>query len=113
MMKSIVGKCLDFLVTVDDVLVSPHVPKELLMRVPGVHMFKLIQLSKYKVNVLIVRGANYTDSSTQKIIGIIKKILGAEVKVDIEFVENIPRTGRKYKVIECKIPYRDKSVSSQ
>jgi len=110
MMKSIEGKSLDFLVTTDDKLVSPHVPKELLMRIPGIYMFKLIQFSKYKVKILIVKGIKYTAKSTQEINNILKEILGEDVKVDIEFVESIQRNSRKYKVIECKIPFRDKSV---
>jgi len=103
LMKMIGGKHMDFLVTLDDDLISPHVPKEFLMKVPGVEMFKLTQLSKDILVISIVNNINYTDKSNSMIIDGLRKILKGDINIKINFVKEIKRKKNKYKVIESKI----------
>jgi len=103
MMKIIQGKLMDFIVTSEGQLLSPHIFKRVLMEIEGIELFKLIQLTKEKIKILIVKNNKYTNENNVKILKIFKRLLGENVLVDIQFVDEIKRRGRKYKVIESRL----------
>ncbi|MCK4364539.1 MAG: phenylacetate--CoA ligase family protein [Thermoplasmatales archaeon] len=103
LMKILEGKLMDFLKTTDGRLLSPHLAKGFLLFVQGVNMFKVIQESKEKVKILIVKNIDYKEETNVTIEKTFKKMLGEDVVVDIEFVDKLKREGRKYKVIESKV----------
>jgi len=103
MMEILEGKLMDFIVTADNQLLSPHIFKRILMDTSGIELFKLIQLTKEKIRILVVKNNEYNAENSLKISKSFKKLLGDDVTVDIQFVDEIKRKGRKYKVIESKL----------
>lgn len=100
LMKLVEGKLMDFLVTINGELVSPHIAKRILTHLPGIELFKVIQSPKKSIKILIVKNSFYKDEYNIKIRDKFKELLGSKVKVDLEFVDEIKRDTRKYKVIE-------------
>jgi len=104
LMKVIEGKMMDFLIAPDGTMISPYIVKiSITETVPGIRLCRIIQYSKEKIKMLIVRDKEYTDRSTIHIQKIFEKFLGKEIDISIEFVEKIERKGRKYKFLESKI----------
>ena len=100
LMKLIEGKLMDFLVTNDGELVSPHIAKRILTHLPGIKIFKIIQSSKKNIQILIVKNSNYKDKYNIDIRNRFKELLGSDIKVDLKPLDEIKRDIRKYKVIE-------------
>jgi len=104
LMKLIEGKLMDFLVTQNGDLISPYQVKiSITDNVQGIDLLKIIQHSKENIKIKIVKNNNYTEKSTSKLNDVIRDFLGKDVELDIEFVDEIKRVGRKYKVVESRI----------
>jgi len=103
MMEILEGKLMDFILTTEDQLVSPYVFKRILMSASGIELFKLIQLTKDKIKILVVKNDEYGEKDNIKISKSLKQVLGNDISIDIQFVDEIKRQGRKYKVIESKL----------
>jgi phenylacetate-CoA ligase len=103
-MKILEGKFMDFLVAQNGDMISPYKIKiSITDGVLGINQLKIIQYSKDKIKIQIVKNNMYKDSSTLEITNIFKQFLGKNIDVDIEFVDEIKRTGRKYKIVESKV----------
>jgi len=104
MMEILKGKLMDFILTTDGKLLSPHIFKRILMETDGIELFKLVQLNKDKIKILIVKNERYLlNQASNNISSLLKQLLGQDISVEIEFVDEIKRQGRKYKVIESKL----------
>jgi phenylacetate-CoA ligase len=102
--KQIHGKYLDFIVLPDETVVSPHVPKQDLTHLEGIHAFQLVQDNIDHVQVKIQKSESFTPATEQEIRTRLDKDFKGLVKVEIEYLEHLCRADRrKFKVIESKV----------
>lgn len=92
LIKSIEGRCDDFIKLSDNKSISPRIVVPIIESVPGVSEFQLVQEKVGEIVVYIVKMKECRDTL---IIGGInkkfKKIFGNNISVDTEIVENISR----------------------
>jgi phenylacetate-CoA ligase len=70
-----------------------------------VKQYQLIQESKDKLLVKVVKDNNYSESDTDYILKLLRHHAGKDIKIEIEFCEYIPvEHNSKYKYVISKIP---------
>jgi phenylacetate-CoA ligase len=70
-----------------------------------ISQYQIIQETRQRIVLQIVKGENYTQENSHQIISEIKKHVGQEMDIQIEFTDNIPLTkGGKRLFVICKIP---------
>ncbi|MDZ4245764.1 MAG: phenylacetate--CoA ligase family protein, partial [Dehalococcoidia bacterium] len=82
----------------------------------NVEQFQFYQEKKGEVVFNIVRKDSYTERDTEYIRSELLKKLGDDVRLEISFVNHIPRTGRgKYRFLVQKLPveFGSSAVSSE
>ncbi len=71
----------------------------------NVKQFQYYQYNLDKIILRIIKKNTYTNSDTQKILRELKEKLKGQIKVEIQFISEIPRTDRgKYKFLVQKLP---------
>jgi phenylacetate-CoA ligase len=63
----------------------------IMRRIPGVGQFKAIQERKDLVRILVVRDQAFNEATVGQIVHDVQKVMGEEVRVDVEVVEEIPK----------------------
>ena len=102
-MERITGRIEDVIVTADGRYMSrlDFVFKGL----PSVEEAQMIQETPDNLRLRIVRRPAYTEQDTAKILSNLQERLGTYLKVDLEFVERIPRTSNgKFRYVISKVP---------
>ncbi len=63
--------------------------------------YQFVQETRDSITWKIVKGERYTDETLQQVMGILKRYLGSGMRIDVEFVDNIPmvRTGKRLAVV--------------
>lgn len=89
LLKDIQGRSTDFVVSADGTVLHGLSLIYILRDLNGVQSFKVIQESKALTRVLLVTDANFSNTSVDLIVKGFKKRLGAEVKVQVDLVDNI------------------------
>jgi len=98
------GKMLNDLILPDGKILSPHLVKKTLGLEEGISQFKVTQLTKSNIEILIVPGKNFNDEISARLKNKLNLLFGNEVNVELILTDliSIPKSG-KYKVIESKI----------
>jgi phenylacetate-CoA ligase len=79
----------------------PHMLKD----VPGVQRFQLVQRQLDRLDLAIVRGADFDEASLAYIRREVVKVLGDSVELDCHFVDDIPLTpSGKLRVTVSELP---------
>jgi Coenzyme F390 synthetase len=89
LLKEIQGRTTDFIVARDGTVLHGLALIYVLRDLPGVAEFKIVQESLDLTRVQIVRGPEYSADAEAQIREVFRKRLGAEVEIDIEYVERI------------------------
>jgi len=103
LVERITGRIEDVIVTADGRYMSrlDFVFKGL----PSVEEAQMIQETPDNLRLRIVRRPAYTEQDTAKILSNLQERLGTYLKVDLEFVERIPRTSNgKFRYVISKVP---------
>jgi len=81
---------------------------------PGIEAFRVVQESRHRTRVLLVRGLAFQTSSVQAIIEGFKRRLGAAVDVEVEFVGELPseRSG-KFRYVVSNVQSAVASIEPQ
>jgi len=63
--------------------------------------YQFVQETRGAITWKIVKGERYTDEALKEVLGILQKYLGAAMRIEVEFVDNIPmvRTGKRLAVV--------------
>jgi phenylacetate-CoA ligase len=63
--------------------------------------YQFVQESRESITWKIVKGERYTDEALREVLTILQRYLGAGMRIDVEFVDNIPmvRTGKRLAVV--------------
>ncbi len=91
LLEEIQGRSTDFVVAHDGTVLHGLALIYVLRDLAGVKSFKVTQHSLQQIVVQIVKGSTYQQSAEERIIVEFKKRLGQEVKIDIEYVNEIPK----------------------
>jgi phenylacetate-CoA ligase len=105
MLEEVVGRMADFLKRRDGSRVSGvSLVERTLTAIPGLAQMQLVQTALDHIELNLVRGPGYTDRSTQQLIGELKEVFGEDLRVDVNFLEQIPReTSGKYRFAKCLV----------
>jgi len=96
-MKSIHGRDADILVTPSGKFILAHFFGIIFRDIPGVEQFQVIQNKIDAVTIKIVKNFNFSEKNFAFITKEIQKQLGDDVDLHIDFVEEIPLSGRSGK----------------
>jgi phenylacetate-CoA ligase len=98
---SLEGRITDVIVTRDGKYVSSPVFTLVFKDLEHVKEYQIIQESYEKIKVKIVKRGQYSEQDSNYIISGMKKIIGEDVQIEIEFVDSIPptRSGKRRVVI--------------
>jgi phenylacetate-CoA ligase len=101
LMGALEGRITDVIVTRDGKSVSSPVFTLVFKDLQHVKEFQVIQESRERIKVKIVKRSQYSEEDSNCIINGIKKIAGENMQIDIEFVTSIPptRSGKRRIVI--------------
>jgi phenylacetate-CoA ligase len=91
LMKLIEGRSDSFMRTPDGRLFSPIIWTLLMRQIPGVGQFKAIQEKKDLIKIQVVRDQAFTGATARRIVHDVQEVMGEEMRVDVEVVEEIPR----------------------
>ncbi|MBU1626131.1 hypothetical protein KKB18_02075, partial [bacterium] len=104
-MKSIEGRIVDFLILHDGREVSPYALTDTIKSINGVEEFKAIQENKGKLLVQVVSKEENKSLLSVNLINKIHDILGRDVKIHVEFIDEIKRyPGEKFRVVTSSVP---------
>jgi phenylacetate-CoA ligase len=91
LLSPIETRCEDYVVTPKGRYVSPPAFTLAIRSVAGIEKSQIIQTDRQRLNIKIVRNELYNQKSANQIIRDMKKIVGKEMNVSIEIVDDIPR----------------------
>lgn len=91
LMKLIEGRSDAFMKVPNGQIFSPIIWTVLMREIPGIGQFKVIQERIDRLNVLVVKGSDFSGATIPQIQREIKAAMGEEMVVDVDIVEEIPR----------------------
>lgn len=105
LIEDITTRAEDFIITRDGRYISPIVLQHPFKPMKTVIESQIIQEDKENITIKIVKDNGYTEKDTQYLLDEFHKRLGPNMKMDIQFVESIPRTeAGKLKWVISKVP---------
>ncbi|SFC66136.1 phenylacetate-CoA ligase [Polaromonas sp. OV174] len=90
LLQDIQGRSTDFVTAADGTVMHGLSLIYILRDLPGVNAFKVVQESQELIRVLLVTEEGFAPDGAAKIISGFRQRLGADVSVNVEFVDNIP-----------------------
>lgn len=104
LLKEIQGRTTDFVVARDGTVMHGLALVYVVRDVPGVKQFKIVQESLDHTRVLLATDGTFAEAAVERIVAGLKQRLGADVKVDIERVSEVPKEASgKYRYIVSKV----------
>ena len=91
LMKAVEGRKDEFLKSPEGKVLSPSTVRLILEFIPGISQFKLIQEKIDEIRVQIVKGKDFSQETIIQITKELKKLLGEEVHIETEIVDEISR----------------------
>lgn len=106
LMKSIEGRDSDLVMTPSGDFIVVEFFVILFEYIEGVDQFQVIQEKTNKLNIKIIKNSKFTSDDLIKIKNEVQKKMGADSEIDIEFVDEIPLSGRsgKRRIVISNIP---------
>jgi len=106
MMKSIEGRDSDIIRTPSGDFIVVQFFTVLFKVIKGVEQFQVVQEKIDHLTVRIVKNLHFTDNDLNHIKNEIQKRMGADVNIEIHFVNEIPLSGRsgKRRFVISKVP---------
>jgi phenylacetate-CoA ligase len=91
LIDGITSRAEDLIVTKDGRYISPLVFQDVFAYQYNVSESRIVQEDREHLAIQIVKGEKYGSKDTQDILDRLRLLLGTEMKIDIEFVDSIPR----------------------
>jgi len=105
LIKLMEGRSNDFIILPSGKIVSPLLLGVDLEKIEGISQYKLVQESVDIFNVQIVSGQNFEETTIEEFENVLRKILGGDIKININIVDEIPREkSGKIRPITSKVP---------
>jgi len=103
MMKLVEGRTDAFVQVPDGRVFSPIIWTILLRPFLEISQFKVIQEKKNLIKVQIVKGKGFMEKTIDRVKRDIKNVLGEDMHIEVEFVDEIPREAGKVRSVVSKI----------
>ena len=109
LMKEVVGRTADFLITPDGTRVAGvSLIENTLTRIPGIFQMQIIQESRSAIILRIVPDPHFDQSSEEELSRYFQSLFGKEASVKIEYVPRIkPEISGKYRFSICRLNHSD------
>jgi phenylacetate-CoA ligase len=105
LMEDVTTKAEDIVVTKDGRFISPSTLTHPFKELENVAMSQVIQESREELTVKIVPADGFDDRQVANLIASLKERVGADMRIRIEYVPEIERTGSgKFKWVISKVP---------
>ena len=105
LMSDVTTKAEDIVTTPDGRLVSSSILTHPFKPLHSVAESQIVQEDREHIVVKIIRLPSYTDADTEHLVTELRKRLGEEMQISVEFVESIPRTkAGKFRWVVSKVP---------
>jgi len=105
LMEDITTKAEDIITTKDGRYISPSVLTHPFKPLHNIMESQIIQEDKEYILVKIIKDKHYSEDDTRKLLDGLQQRLGMDMKIEIEFVESIPRTkSGKFRWVISKVP---------
>jgi phenylacetate-CoA ligase len=105
LMEEVTTKAEDIVVTPDGRMISPSVLTHPFKPLDTIEKSQILQEDIDRLVIRIVRRPGYTDSDTEKLLHAFRERIGPDVRVDVEFVDDIPRTSSgKFRWVISTVP---------
>jgi len=105
LMENIATKDEDIVTTLDGRYISSSILNALTHHLTTIEEHQIIQEDVVHVKMMIVRRPDYSDDDNKFLLDGLKRILGEEMKVELAFVDQIPRTSAgKFRWVISKVP---------
>lgn len=104
LIKEIVGRTSDFIITPDKKIISGISLTDFFAAIPGLLQIQIIQNKIDHLTYKIIKSSEFTDNSIQKIKEIERRFFGDKMQVSYDYVESIPLEPRgKYRFVKSEI----------
>jgi len=104
LLKEIQGRTTDFVIAADGTVMHGLALIYVMRDLPGIESFKLIQESLHLTRVLLVRGADFDETHSIRILEGLKRRLGQDVEIRIELVDTIPaEASGKFRYVTSRV----------
>lgn len=105
LMDDVTTKAEDTLTLKDGRLISPSVLTHPFKPLNSIEGSQIIQEDYDHIIIKVIRGKDYSESDTQRLINEFKTRLGNEIDINVEFVDHISRTSSgKFRWVVSKVP---------
>jgi phenylacetate-CoA ligase len=105
LMDDVTTKAEDTLTLKDGRLIPPSVLTHPFKPLNSIEESQIIQMEYDRIVVKIVRRQDYTDRDTQHLVRELKSRVGGDTRIEIEFVERLPRTAAgKFRWVISEVP---------
>ena len=106
LMSSITGRVADFLIKKDGTKIAGvSIIENTLTKIPAIDQMQIVQENVDTLNVNIVPGSGYDESTGAQIIGYFQKLFAADIRVTLNLTTEIaPEPSGKYRFSICRIP---------
>jgi phenylacetate-CoA ligase len=105
LMEDVTTKAEDIVTTRDGRYVSSSILTHPFKPMHNVAESQIIQEDREHIVIKIIKRAEYTDTDSRYLVEEMKKRVGSDMKIDIEFVDEIPRTkAGKFRWVISKVP---------
>ena len=92
LIEDVTTKAEDIIVTPDGKMVSSSVLTHPFKPLENILESQIVQEDIQNLTINIVKGAGYDDNATPQLIAAMQERIGKQIKIDVQFVNEIPRT---------------------
>lgn len=105
--RSLEGRVYDSILTPDGKLLSGvsvayYWENQIIQFTPNVELIHIIQKTRNRLLIEMVKKEGYSDQETQAILRGLKSLLGSEIQIEFKYLDSIP-TGRKWRFTESEL----------
>jgi len=105
LLDDVTTKAEDIITTMDGRYISASALTHPFKPLRGVDESQIIQEDKDRIRIKIVKGKSYKEHDTAKLLNEMKKRIGSDMQIQVEFVDKIPRgPNGKFRWVISKVP---------
>jgi phenylacetate-CoA ligase len=105
LMNQVVTKCEDIITTPEGRFISPSALTYPFKPIHAIEKSQIVQVARDHIVIRIVRRSGYTEADSARLLAGLRERLGGAIRLDLEFVEDIPRTALgKYRFVISQVP---------
>lgn len=105
LMKEILGRQDDFIILPNEIILTPRFFSHIVRSIPGIKQYKVIQESKSKLTMLIVKDEKFSNRTLENIATEVRKVVGKDMVIKLSVVKEIEREkSGKLRAVVSRVP---------